>query len=109
MDLKTWMSVSRSRSNLVAVAATALLMSSLFILDHSATEHLAVVRRTAMFMMTVHALFHVMSLVALRSMVLRGVDNAELALSFYRHPRRISHLDLSVAWIGLFSAAPYLV
>ena len=109
MDLKTRMSVSRSHSNLVAVAATALLMSSLFILDHGSMERLGVVRGTAVFMIIVHAILHGMSLFALRSMVLHGVENAELALSFYRHPRRISHLDLSIAWIGLFSAAPYLV
>lgn len=109
MDLKTWMWVSRSRSNLVALTTTALLMGSLFVLDHSPVERLALVRRTAMFMIIIHAVFHGMSLLALRSMVLRGVQNADLALSFYRHPRRISHLDLSIAWIGLFSAAPYLV
>lgn len=108
MDLKTWMSVSRSRSNLIALAMTALLMGSLFVADHGVEERLALMRRTAMFMIVVHAAFHGVSIFALRSMALRGVENAALALAFYRHPRRISHLDLSIAWIGLFSAAPYL-
>jgi hypothetical protein len=84
-------------------------MGSLFVIEYSPVERLVLVRRTATFMMVIHAAFHGMSIFALRSMVLRGVKNAELALSFYRHPRRISHLDLSVAWIGLFSVAPYLV
>jgi hypothetical protein len=109
MDIKTWMAVSRSRSNLGAVAMTALLMSSLFVLDHGPMERLAFVRRTAMFMIAVHAIFHGMSVLGLRSLMLRGVENADLALAYYRHPRRISHLDLSVGWIGLFAAAPYLL
>jgi hypothetical protein len=109
MDLKTWMSVSRSRSNLAAVATTAFLMVSLFAVDHGPVEHLAFVRRAAISMIAMHAIFHGMSILALRSLTLRGVENAELALSFYRHPRRISHLDLSFAWIGLFAAAPHLI
>jgi hypothetical protein len=109
MDIETWMSVSRRRSNLIALTITALLMGSLFVVDYGPVERLALVRGTAMFMIIVHAALHGVSLFGLRSMVLRGVENAERALFFYRHPRRISHLDLSVAWIGLFSAAPYLV
>ncbi len=109
MDLKTWMSVSRSRSNLVALTMTAILMGSLFVFDHDPPDRIHFVRRTALFMIVVHGLFHGMSIFGLRAMMLRGVENAELALSFYQHPRRLSHLDLAVSWIGLHSLAPYVL
>lgn len=109
MDDNAWTSASRQRSNLIALTTTALLMLCLFVLDHEPVERLALVRRTALFMVVTHTTFHGISLLALWSMVRRGVENAELALAFYRHPRRLSHLDLAVGWIGLFAAAPYLV
>ena len=109
MDLKTWMSVSRRRSNFVALTLTAILMGSLFFRDYGPSDSIHFVRGTALFMIVMHGLFHGMSIFGLRAMMLRGVEDAELALSFYQHPRRLSHLDLAVSWIGLYSAAPYVL
>lgn len=108
MDLRTWISVSRTRANLTAIATTAILVGSLFFFDPGPLDRVAFSRRTGLFMAVLHGLFHGLSVFGLRSMVLRGVENAELALSLYCHPRRISHLDLAVVWLAVYAAAPYI-
>ncbi len=108
MDLRTWISISRRRSNTTAIATTAILIGSLFYFDHG-PEGAAFARRTAVFMIVLHGLFHGLSIYGLRAMVRRGVENAELALSLYCDPRRISHLDLASIWLAMYVAAPHML
>ena len=109
MDPNAWVSISRRRANLTAVVTTALLIGSLFLADHGALERAAFARRTGMLMIALHGFLHGLSIYGLRAMVLRRVENAELALALYLHPRRVSHLDLAAVWGATYAAAPYVL
>jgi len=108
MDLRTWTSISRTRANLTAIATTAILIGSLFFFDVDPLDRVAFSRRIGVFMVALHGLFHGLSIFGLRAMVVCGVENAELALSLYRHPRRISHMDLAVTWLAVYAASPHI-
>lgn len=109
MDLETRMAVSRRRSNLLAASTTAALMASFLFFDYGTPGRAELVRQTAAFMSIMHSLLYFVSMVLLRGMVRRRVANAELALAYYRDPRRISHRDLAVAWVCLLVAARYVL
>jgi hypothetical protein len=108
MDLERWLSIPRSRSNLVSVATTAAFMA-LLVFRYSGPDPVIVVREVAMLMALMHGLMHLIAIRGLNALVRRGAPLGQQASAAYRDPRRVSHLDIAAAWSGLYILAPFVV
>jgi hypothetical protein len=65
------------------------------------------IRMVAMVFMGVHGFLHVAFTSLLRHLRHQGIGEAEAALHAYLAPRRISNLDLAIAW-GVFATGVHL-
>lgn len=108
-DLKRWTSRPLWLLNGIAIASTTILMVWLFALRQRLPEPEAQLRHIAILFMSIHGLLHVLSRRGLQLMVQHHKAGAEEALRVYLDVRRISHLDLAVAWIAFFALVPHLI
>jgi hypothetical protein len=108
MNLENWLAVPLKRTNATAVASTLCAMLFLVAYEAEKIEQIQFMRAYAILLMAVHIAFHVGTLNALKFMALLQLAHAEHALTSYRDPRRISHLDLAAAWLGFYSVSPCL-
>ena len=107
--LGRWLTVPIAHANMVGVLTAAVAMAIVIAFDEPDPEGGGTLLRDRVLIIAVmHALFHWLSLRALQAMVDNRVEDAEPALTVYRDPRRISHLDLAAAWFALFALAPYI-
>jgi mannose/fructose/N-acetylgalactosamine-specific phosphotransferase system component IIC len=108
MNLESWLAVPLKRTNTTAIGSTLFAMLFLAAYKPEEIEHIHFMRAYAILLMAVHIALHVGTLNALRFMTQLQLAHAEDALTSYRDPRRISHLDLAAAWLGFHSLSPCL-
>jgi hypothetical protein len=108
-NLKRWSSRPLWKLNGVAIASTTALMLWLFTVRQRVAEPEMHLRYAALLFMSIHGMLHYLSRRGLHLMVQKHQTGAEEALRAYLDVRRVSHLDLAVAWIGFFAVAPHLV
>jgi len=107
MNLEQWLSVPVARSNVAAVATTAFGMLCTVALGAAGQNPESFARKIASLMAALHSVQHVLTIFSLKALVRRGIPRAAEALAAYASPYRVSHLDVSVAWVGFFVLAPY--
>lgn len=108
MNLENWLAVPLKRTNATAIASTLCAMLFLVAYEPEEIEQIQFMRAYAILFMAVHIASHVGTLNALKFMAQLRLAHAERALTSYRDPRRISHLDLAAAWLGFYSVSPCL-
>jgi hypothetical protein len=108
MNLENWLAVPLKRTNATAVASTLCAMLFLVAYEPEEMQRLQFMRAYAIFLFAVHTAFHIGTLNTLRFMADLQLPHADHALTSYRDPRRISHLDLAAAWLGFYSVSPCL-
>jgi hypothetical protein len=103
------LSVPLARTNATALATTAAVM--LFLVCYQPEEFPPVefIRANALLLIAAHAGLHALTLNSLKFLDLLEIAEARPALTHYRDPRRVSHLDLAAAWLGFYALTPYVV
>lgn len=107
-ETDAWLAAPIARTNVAALGTTAAVM--LFLAsyrpeDVAAIDHL---RASAVVLIAAHAALHVLTLNSLKLLEMLEIAEATPALARYRDPRRVSHGDLAMAWLGFYALAPYI-
>lgn len=105
-NLIKWAARPRRLVNIAALAMTAAMMMWLVVFACKSHDPAAMLKDTAFVVFALYASQHVFFLFMLRLFRDRGVPEAALALEAYRDPRRISHLDVAMLWVGLAATSP---
>lgn len=111
MTLERWAAQPIARINRRSVVWTGLAMLLLVSASGHDPGQVAFVRNIAMVLIGVHGALHVVILQLLHHLKEKGVPEAQRALTAYLAPRRVTNLDLAIAWgaltalVALFRAA----
>ncbi len=98
--LARWTARSRGQTNRWAVAVTALIMAWLAVATWPSPDRVVIIRHAAMIFIGLHGAAHIVALRVLTRLRDRGSAEAGRALDAYLDRRRISNLDLAIAWAG---------
>lgn len=109
VDLRQWASRPRRAQNIAAAVLTGVLMIWIFSASAYASDPEMFLRRTAVLVMSVHWILHLLSVNGLRALARKNVAGAMEAWIAYTDPCRLSHRDQAVAWIAFFAVAPHLL
>jgi hypothetical protein len=99
--LVAWSRRPRGQMNRATATHAALALVVLTVLAWQMPDHLAALRYGAMMFVFGHAMAHVIVLRGLRQLLKGGIAGADEALAAYLDPRRLSSLDMAMAWLGL--------
>jgi hypothetical protein len=106
--IKNWLARPRRKANVAALACVSLTMLALFVAASGLPDRDEVLRGTALFFVGIHCMLHLTWIRWLKHERNSGVAVAEAALQEYRDPRRVTGLDVAMAWLGFAAFAPVL-
>ena len=98
--LDRWAALSPRQTNTGLIAFTALMMVCLLGGTWDMPDRAAYLCGIALIFAGTHGLLHLLTLRGLRRLQTKGVAAAGRALAAYRDPRRVTHLDLVIGWMG---------
>jgi hypothetical protein len=104
--LRQWMARPRRVANVRALAAMCLTMLLLAVTAANAPERNDLLRGVAVFFSGIHFVLHATWVRWLKQQLAAGIPEAAAALQAYRDPRRITGLDVAMAWLGFAALAP---
>lgn len=90
------------------LGATLALIVILLAAPKGAGEHIEAYRQLGLVMAGAHGVTHILVLQTLLALCRHRIGGAAEALSAYRDPKQVSHVDLSVVWGGFYLVLPWL-
>jgi hypothetical protein len=99
--VEKWVARPRRQTNLAAISATGVAMLWLLAATWQEPGRLAFLRGVALLCIGLHGVLHMFVLHVLRRLLQeRGTPAVGKALQAYLDRRRLSNLDLAIAWVG---------
>jgi hypothetical protein len=104
--IRRWLSRPRHKANVGALACVSLTMLALALAPAGVPDRSEVLRGTALFFCGIHSVLHLTWIHWLKRQRDSGIVEADTALQAYRDPRRVTGLDLAMAWLMFAAFAP---
>jgi hypothetical protein len=100
-----WATRPRGPANAVAFASMGLCMAWILTAASHSDEPLTFIRHASAIFIALHGTLHVLVARHLKRLCDAGMEAAATALRAYRDPRRVSQLDIAMAWAGFAALA----